>query len=168
MDKYIFEKAIVADIDRVLELVQKRIKWMDEHDISQWNKTNYLECYPRMYFEEMVSDGRFYVLRDIASNNVVGAVTLLDVDPRWNNDAQSYYIHNLVSDTEFSGAGTYIINYCEKLALKNGKNKIRLDCQASNQKLNEYYEELGYKFVGTVQDGHYIGNKREKELNEKV
>lgn len=165
MDKYIFKKAITADIDEILELIQKRIEWMDRNSINQWNKTNYLECYPKRYFEELVSKSQLYVMKDRKYGRVIGAVALLEEDKCWNNDSQSYYIHNLVSDTEISGIGETIINLCEKIAIENGKSKIRLDCQDSNHKLNEYYNKLGFQYVGNIQDGNYTGNKREKKLN---
>jgi len=33
VDKYIFQKAMNEDIDEILILIQKRIKWMDENNI---------------------------------------------------------------------------------------------------------------------------------------
>ena len=50
------------------------------------------------------------------------------------------------------------------MAIRIGKDNIRLDCQVSNEKLNQYYKKLGYKYVGTVKEGNYVGNKREKNI----
>ena len=33
---------------------------------------------------------------------------------------------------------------------------VRLDCAVDNAFLNNYYDLLGYKMVGTCQDGTYI------------
>jgi hypothetical protein len=165
MSNYLFKKAIKSDIGEVLGLIQKRIAWMDANNINQWNKTNYLEAYPEKYFEGLVLKGNLFVMKDEMSGKVLGAVALLNEDKRWNKDSQSYYIHNLVTDTEISGIGAEIINSCETLSINNGKNKMRLDCQFSNHKLNQYYNEHGFQFVGTIQEGNYIGNKREKRIN---
>ena len=165
MNKYIFKKAINVDIDAVLELIQKRIKWMDKNNIYQWNKTNYLSCYPKEYFEELVSKGQLFAMKDEMTGSIFGAVALLEEDKRWNDNLPSYYIHNLVSDTDIRGIGEAIINCCEKMAVNNHKNRIRLDCQAKNQKLNEYYQKLGFQYVEKIQDGNYIGNKREKRMD---
>lgn len=164
MDRYIFQKATNEDIDEILLLIQKRIKWMDENNISQWNKTNYLKYYPKNYYEELVSKGELYVAKYADSNSVIGACALLEQDKCWNDSSQSHYIHNLVTDIGVSGIGGTIIKFCEQIAIKDGKNKIRLDCQASNHKLNEYYCGLGFEYVGIVQDGNYTGIKREKTL----
>ena len=165
MDRYIFQKAMNEDVDEILILIQKRIRWMDENNISQWNKTNYLTYYPKKYYEELVSKGQLYVVKYGDLNAVIGAVALLEQDELWDGSLQSCYIHNLVTDIGVSGIGATIINFCEQIAIKHGKNKIRLDCQASNHKLNEYYSGLGFEYVEMVQDGNYTGIKREKKLN---
>lgn len=165
MENYIFIKAIIEDVEEVFWLIKKRIKWMDKNEISQWNKTNYLDSYPKEYFEEKVAMGQLYVMKDDFSGKVAGAVVLLEEDRRWSTDrSKSYYIHNFVSDTEIKNVGTRMIYECEKMAIKKGKDRIRLDCQASNHKLNEYYYRLGFESVGNVQVGSYVGNKREKRL----
>jgi ribosomal protein S18 acetylase RimI-like enzyme len=138
---------------------------MDRKNINQWNKTNYLDAYPRDYFKSKVEAGQLYVMNDELTGKVVGAVVLLEEDKRWTNDGlRNYYIHNLVSDTEVPGVGIKIINLCEQMALDNGVAAIRLDCQASNIRLNGFYEGLGYGYVGDVQEGSYIGHRREKKL----
>jgi len=164
MDNYIFKQANTADVDKILKLIQKRIKWMEEHNINQW-KDNYFKSYPKEYFEARVFKGQLFVVKVEMSDNIIGAVTLSEEDSYWDDNIQSYYIHNLVSDGEVSGIGTKIIAFSEKIAIERGVNMIRLDCQASNDKLNNYYYNLGFHLVGTVQDGDYIGNKREKKLN---
>lgn len=165
MDKYVFIKGSIKDVDEIYLLIKKRIEWMNDNKIKQWNKTNYLSSYPKEYFEEKVTSGQLYVMKDKSSDKVVGAVVLLEEDERWGTDSSnSYYIHNLVSDTEFSGVGRDIIQSCEKIAIKQGKDRIRLDCQATNSKINNFYNELGYKYVENFQEGTYVGNKREKSL----
>lgn len=164
MERYIFQKASNEDVDEILMLIQNRIKWMDENNISQWNKTDYLKAYPKSYFEELVSKGELYVVKYRDLNKVIGAVALLEQDKRWKDSSQSYYIHNLVTDIGVPGIGETIINFCEAIAIKHGKNKIRLDCQNSNHKLNEYYSRLGFEYVEMVQEGNYTGIKREKKL----
>lgn len=165
MENYIFIKAKYGDVEEVYGLIIKRIKWMDKNEISQWNKTNYLDSYPKEYFEEKVTLEQLYVMKDSFSGKVAGAVVLLEEDRRWSMDrSKSYYIHNFVSDMQIRNVGTRIIVECEKMAIKKGKDRIRFDCQASNHKLNEYYHRLGFKSVGKVQDGSYAGIKREKKL----
>lgn len=124
-----------------------------------------LQRTPIQYFNSKVDAGQLYVLKNEWTDKVVGMVVLLEEDKRWTKDgSKNYYIHNLVSDTEFPGVGVKIIKICEQMAYDNGLDGIRLDCQASNIKLNEFYERLGYIYVGDVQEGSYFGHRREKKL----
>lgn len=165
MEIYKFRKAETREIDEIYHLIEKRIKWMDKNNINQWNKTNYLDSYPRDYFKSKIEAGQLFVMYNELSGKVVGAVVLLEEDKRWYKDgSKNYYIHNLVSDTYVPGIGTKILNLCEQMALDNSVDAIRLDCEASNIKLNAFYEGLGYCYVDDVQEGSYVGHKREKKL----
>lgn len=41
---------------------------------------------------------------------------------------------------------------------------VRLDCQKGNDRLNAFYQSLGYQVVGPMVEGAYEGIKREKKL----
>ncbi|NFF66466.1 GNAT family N-acetyltransferase [Clostridium sporogenes] len=137
------------------------IKWMDE-GIEQWNKTDYLNSYPSEYFENCISRKELYVLKCQENREIVGAVALHTYDSRWEYKDSAYYIHNLVTSVNACCVGTVLINNCELVAKNNNKRYLRLDCQASNIKLNEYYERLGFGYVRIIKDALYVGNKREK------
>jgi ribosomal protein S18 acetylase RimI-like enzyme len=160
--EYIFQLAQYDDIKDILALIESRIKWMDEKGIEQWNKTDYLHCYPKEYFEECISRKELYVLKVQEDRSIVGAVALHTCDSRWEDKDHSYYIHNLVTAIDACSAGTVLINNCEVIAKNNNKKYLRLDCQALNASLNRYYESLGFRYVEVIKDGLYIGNKREK------
>ena len=51
-----------------------------------------------------------------------------------------------------------------QLARRRGKVYLRLDCTVNNGPLNRYYEEQGYVFAGTCDDGAYGGNLRQKRV----
>ena len=40
---------------------------------------------------------------------------------------------------------------------------VRLDCQQGNEKLKAFYEEVGYRYVGTTVAVEYEGFRREKQ-----
>ena len=162
--EYSFGIASMADIENVFALYGKRVRWMDEIGIKQWNVTSYLKVYPIEYYMNQLSHGNLYVLKD--ENRILGAVVLLQNDDRWTDrvDSLAYYVHNLVSDPAVHGAGKRILEEVEKLAIRNGKQYIRLDCAVDNAFLNRYYETLGYLKTGICRDGEYIGNRMEKML----
>ena len=49
-------RAVLGDVPTILALLQKRIDWMDEKGLYQWNKTAYLTVYPAEYFAERIGD----------------------------------------------------------------------------------------------------------------
>lgn len=162
--EYILETGTANDLASVYALIDARIRWMDEVGIEQWNKTAYWSCYPKTYYEEAVKAGILYVLRQKDTAQVVGAVVIHDHDRLWVDDKPAYYIHNLVTASGHPGAGSAILEACERLATENRRACLRLDCAASNAKLNAYYEARGFRYVEPVVDGPYTGNKREKLL----
>lgn len=163
---YILRPAAAGDIDAVFALFERRVDWMNQRDIHQWNDTDYLNEYPKTYYQRQRELGNLYVLADNADGAVAGAVVLLQSDDRWLDRAGSpaYYVHNLVTDPAARGAGRELLAQAEKLAVGHGKRFMRLDCAEDNAFLNRYYEGMGYLPAGTCEDGPYKGNRREKTL----
>lgn len=95
---YCFEKAISEETASIFALYEKRVKWMDECGIRQWNTTDYLNVYPIDYYEQEIKSGNLFVVK--SENRIIRAVVLLQSDDRWPDKADSpaYYIHNLVTD----------------------------------------------------------------------
>ena len=52
--EYRFRRAQNADVDQMIEIIRDRIKWMDKQGLHQWNKTDYMQKYPREYFLEVI------------------------------------------------------------------------------------------------------------------
>lgn len=161
---YCFQRAKETDIARVMELIESRIRWMDESGIEQWNKNGYLEAYPEAYYREELENRRLYVLRGEETGHVYGALVLRESDDNWGDDAQAYYVHNLVADIDEKGAGLYMLSFCDVLARAKKKSYLRLDCDKTNGKLNRYYALQGFAAVGECTDGPYTGIRRQKDL----
>ena len=160
---YIFRPATVGDIDTVFVLFEKRVDWMNQQHIHQWNDTGYLTAYPKSYYVQQQELGNLYVL---AGSHIAGAAVLLQSDDRWLDRAGSpaYYVHNLVTDPVVSGAGRELLAQAEHLAMQHGKRFMRLDCAEDNVFLNAYYKNMGYLPAGACKDGPYKGNRWEKVL----
>src|SRR5690606_5356708 len=100
-------------------------------------------------------------------NKLAGMLILLstpsDWDQRlWNDATPAWYVHRLTVDRTFSGLGIgkKIMKWLE-YGLKSDsseKTRIRLDCMADSSKLNEFYRDLGYQFMG-MKDGFSLYEK---------
>lgn len=156
-------RAVLEDVPTILALLQKRIDWMDEKGLYQWNKTAYLTVYPAPYFAERIRENSVFLAVD--GDKVIGVIALFDVDPRWDNDKDAYYVHHFATDPAYAGLGREMLTFAETYARNAGKEVLRLDSQKVNDDLSRYYEALGYPAVGECIDGAYVGIKREKTLN---
>ena len=162
---YTLDLARPEEIADIFSLYEKRIAWMDEVGIRQWNVNGYLEAYPISYYEKRQREGLLYVLKK--DGRAVGAAVLLRHDDRWldRDDGLAWYVHNLVTDPAEKGAGSVLLTLAEDKARANGMRFMRLDCPASSAHLNAFYGSKGYELAGTCEDGPvYRGNRREKAI----
>ncbi len=153
-------KATLNDVNDIINLIKERMKWMDNKNLYQWNKTGYLDAYTHDYFCEKIKDESFFVA--IEDNQLIGAIALFENDHRWNDKASALYIHHLVSDPNYPGVGKYLISFSEEYAKQNEVKFLRLDSQKGNEKLSDFYQSLGFLIVGEIVEGPYEGKKREK------
>lgn len=164
-NKFEFRIGTIGDVPDVIRLIECRIEWMDRNGISQWNKNHYRERYPDSYYVQTAEKGQLYVLVDKENGQIIAGAVLLTDDYRWGeSDEKAFYVHNLVSDIEIKDAGKVMVQKIEDYAELKGMRYVRLDCIVGNQRLNAWYENLGYEYVRTITDGEYQGNLREKEL----
>lgn len=62
--EYQFRAAEPEDVDDIIGIIQERIDWMDEKNLYQWNRTNYMQRYPREYFLGRIASHEFYLAVD--------------------------------------------------------------------------------------------------------
>ncbi len=153
------------DIPRLYEIIKKRINWMEEKGLRQWNTTYYLNVYPPSYFEEHQKNNRLYKMCN-EKGEIAAIMVLLDKDARWPGyeAMDSYFVHNFATEPELKGVGSLMLAEAEKLSIKHGKKFLRLDCPIHNSYLNDFYEARGYIKKGQCVDGAYTGILREKKL----
>ena len=99
---YRFEPAKPEEVPGVFSLFVRRVAWMKEKHICQWDQY-YLDVYPLSYYQSQQEKGRLYVLKEKA--RIAGAVVLLSADDRWpdGQSASAFYLHNLVTDPDVKG-----------------------------------------------------------------
>lgn len=152
-----------------MELVQRRIDWMNVVHLHQWNETDYFGRYPRSYWERNIN----YFLVGEQQGRVVVAIALYTEDVRWTRDGEytggldgkAFYLHHLVTDPAAKGAGVDMMHHVEQFALEQGIELLRLDSAVGNQALERYYADLGYTSCGICHDQLYHGILREKALH---
>ncbi len=148
----------------MFSMILRRMEWMEEKGIRQWNVAEYDEIYPLSYYEEERQKGELFVLADRDTNEIVCGAVLKEEDERWEDRAPSIYVHNFVSKTAPRHVGRIFLIFAEKYAAERGKRYLRLDSARDNQALASYYEKIGFAPAGSCVEGGYHGILRQKEL----
>lgn len=159
-----FRQAKKEDVTGIRALIQKRIDWMDQVGIHQWNETKYLEYYDTAYFENNIS--YFYVAME--NDEMVGVVALYEEDERWPDKKPAIYVHHLTSMTNGKGIGKQLLDFSEEVAREKGFDLIRLDSDINNKVLEKFYTGMGYVELDTFIEGLYQGIRREKYLSKPI
>lgn len=162
VDPFTFEKACLNDVPYIFQLIQERMKWMDEKNIKAWNVMDYDLVYPIEYYNQMCQKGLLYVLK--YNQEIASAAVIKEQDERWKENDSSYYIHNFVSKVSSEQYGTIFLKKVEEKAKRSHKMYIRLDSAKDNVSLTKFYESLGFQAVGTCEDGPYQGILRQKKI----
>ena len=158
---YSFARATINDLDDLLELYKERINWFKEKGIKQW--TRYLEYHPKEEFENIIKNGFYFVMKE--NDKIIGGFELSSNCKYWQDDLNSaYYIYKLVTKVNYN-IGGIIIKICENIAVNNNKTLLRLDCLNNNEKLNNIYENYGFKLVKTGFDDKYNYALREYKID---
>lgn len=147
------EKGTIKEIDEIINLYAERMQWFKDNNIKQWSK--YLTNHPKEQFVKVIEDGNYYILK--IDNEIVGGFEVSNDNHFWNDDPNAYYLHKVVSKVGYRNIGREIFKKAKNMAIENGKKYLRIDCLASNKKLNDIYENYGFKYVKEGQDYyHYI------------
>jgi len=157
--------ASIDDAPSILQLWQGSAIWLQSKGIEQWNPDRFrLESVIRI-----LNDGSDVYLAE-KNGQIAGTYFLTWSDPfLWAelDDSDSGYIHRLAVHRMFKGEGNgaVLLKFAEEHIRANGKTKARLDCMADNPRLNQYYRDLGFRFIGRVDREGWSANLYEKHLS---
>lgn len=151
MDLPALETASVDDVAGLLALREELASWLAVQHIDQWRSPM-----PRARLVAWVRDGSVRVVR--RDGRIVASVTLLDRDEDfWGLDcAPALYVHLLMVARSHAGQdlGGRVLARAEMLAQDREVDRVRLDAAADNHGLQRWYEERGYRAVGSRAFGH--------------
>jgi GNAT superfamily N-acetyltransferase len=134
------------EVAGVVGLRDEAARWLLGRGIEQWRPGDL----PAGWFERLVEEGSVWLVQ--RKGELVATVTIAWADiPVWGRrDDAAGYLHGLVVDRRFSGAGLgrAVLAWAEQQIANSGRTLARLDCVRTNPKLRSYYEHAGYRHVG--------------------
>jgi GNAT superfamily N-acetyltransferase len=145
------------DANHVINMLKKIAQWMQNNEIHQWQ-------YLLMGGDDdeikasISKKETFIILND---KGIVGTFTLSPHQSEWDQqifgidtEPDSLYLHRLAIAPEFmgNGLGSDIVKWIHA-NVKSNKLYLKLDCVADNIKLNHFYKENGFEYIGET-DNH--------------
>jgi ribosomal protein S18 acetylase RimI-like enzyme len=143
------QRAQEGDAAVLFALREAAARWQVSQGIVQWlpGEVSGEE------FSAQVAAGEWVVLRD--ARGVRAACRLLWSDRAvWGDQPDDAgYVHGLVVDRACAGAGLgrRLLDLVGERVHDEGRPFLRLDCVVGNQRLRDYYRELGFREVGQRQ-----------------
>ena len=152
------------DSHEVILLLKDVAQWMKDKGINQWQYL--LAGGDDEEIKQAVSNNDTYlVLKD---TEIIATFTLSSLQSEWDQYIfgkdellDSLYLHRLAVIPKYmnQGIGRKILNSIQD-CLEWYEKYIKLDCVASNSKLNDFYINNGFEHIGII-DGH---NKFRKKI----
>ena len=157
-----------SDLENIMRMYNSCVNGMIKNGIDQWD-----ESYPnREIISEDINSKTYYILE--IQEQVIGGInidkyqdpTYLDINWRDNSNA-FLVVHRLAVKEEFwnKKIGKSLMLFAEKLVIEKQLKSIRLDTYSGNPKAMEFYLQLGYTELGTI---NLKPNKNEYYCFEKI
>jgi GNAT superfamily N-acetyltransferase len=91
---------------------------------------------------------------------LIGTITVDYDDPAWSDlPGNAAYVHRLSVPMHGTGLGGNLLAWAAGEAAAIGRDRLRLDCLASNSRLCRYYADLGFRPRGMVVVGGSPGQR---------
>lgn len=151
---------IIQDMDRAIAVMRSAGKWMKESgkNPSKWWLLKNLN---RTFLLRHAKEDEFYVDLVNGVPAVAAVLMLIKNNSDWrsvdaDHSQRALYIHWLCVDRKLAGRNLpkLMVDFAESLARKNEVGLLRLDANADKKKLQDIYEGLGFRLVGTKRDDY--------------
>lgn len=155
------------DSDKIINMLKESARWMKENGINQWGYL--LNGGDDEEILEGILNEETYMVQK--SGELITTFTLSERQSEWDRHIfgedkprNSIYLQRLAVVPKYmgKGIGKEIINWIEENCSFD-KEYLLLDCVASNERLNRFYIENGFEYLGET-DRH---SKYQKKLNSK-
>lgn len=160
-------QARLAETTTALALLKSAASTLQKKGIDQWSIWLNPPAEKIKWVEEGFNQGEFYFI--LINDQIAGMYRLLTTDELyWGpQDVEARYIHSLVVLSEYAGQqiGRRVLEQLVTESREAGIPLFRLDCNAANKALCNYYEQLGFRQVGLKQMPHSLNCLYEMSLD---
>ncbi|URN93718.1 MAG: GNAT family N-acetyltransferase [Candidatus Pristimantibacillus lignocellulolyticus] len=161
------------DVKVINELVIQTVSWFSSIGSTQWN--NLPNEQDDQYLLTAIANGEMIIFRKEGETALAGMVILQQYASQWDrklwgeaatSENNAVYLHRLIVNRGYAGQGLGfdILSWIDNGIQFSGRDKIRLDCIAHNEKLNNFYKQCGYTYIAE-NDGFIIYEKMLPNVN---
>lgn len=148
---YVMRMASMSDLDTVMELLDRRIRWLRERGSDQWSTGSTF----RTRLTNNIHCGETWLLWDAADPVATSTISTTGDPDFWSPDElndKAVYISKMASKLERSGEGlgALMIRWVQDWAARSSLDYVRWDAWRTNPQLQAYYRSLGAAYVRTV------------------
>ncbi|WP_286228759.1 GNAT family N-acetyltransferase [Neobacillus mesonae] len=163
-DSFQIRLAASDDRNRIIHLLKQLAQWMKDNEINQWQFL--LDGGDDEEIVQAIDNNATYVVMN--DDDLAATFTISTKQSDWDRElwgedpsSNSLYLHRLGINLKYmkKGIGKSILTWIES-SYQGEVKYVKLDCVADNIKLNNFYKNCGYEFVG-VTDSF---NKYQKKL----
>lgn len=164
MNMYI-RQTTITDAPNVAELLEDARKYKNSIGDTAWGD----EPFTNNEVEALLANGVSYIA--FIDEIPAGFANTTTEDPRlWGDtakDEKGLYIHRFVSSSMFRGRGIgkEMLDFLGNKAVEQDKKYLRLDCETTNPKLQNYYINQGFNKIGTKDMERYVACLLEKQIS---
>lgn len=154
-EEFNIRQANDQDTNRVLRLLTDTAKWFKTKGSTQWR--DLLKGIDTHHTKEAISRGDVFIC--MSGKELAGMVMLLQSPSKWDQNLwqltdkepnDSIYLHRLAINRQYANQqlGRKIVKWCQQHIQFEGKKKLRLDCIAHNDYLNQFYQKADFTYMG--------------------
>lgn len=138
----------LEDVVDILNLYEQGTAYQKTHYHKHWRG------FERSLIETEIEEKRHWkiIIDDLIACTFVFTFNDPVLWKEKNNDP-AIYIHRIATHPDFRGNGfvKHIIAFATQYAQKSGQKFIRMDTGSGNDKLNNYYVNCGFNFLGVIE-----------------
>ena len=134
-----------ADLEKVLWLFEQAMRLQGKNGYKVWSNID------KRALESDIENNFQYKI--CAGNDLRCIFSVQYADPfiwRDRDRSDAIYLHRIVADPKFKGQRQFekILAWAKQVAKTNNLKYIRMDTWADNEKIIDYYNSFGFKFMG--------------------
>lgn len=164
--------AAQEDLDDIVLLRDNATEWLRSMQSDQWQQPWPSAEGERERLRQSIHKGTSWIVR-LSSDAVATFAIDTYSDPHlWTKSEQgekALYIHRFIVHRDYGGIGlgARLMALIEALAAHRGYRWLRVDVWTTNQGLHQYYSDLGFEHVRTIESDYPSGALFQREVPER-